>query len=158
MAPKDDDAKLAELRKSWNKKFRSYRDGTYNKPDRTSIGIPLQDAPFRGLPSRFLDKVKKRARGDLWFRRHPVLTYNERIRQGGEEKPEVKGLLKKNAASFFLAGLKYVKTLGAGGQGLAALFRARNSNGKEAHLVAKIVLSQNRREPATLLEKKLGRV
>lgn len=144
VAAPNPDAEIAfkAFRARMNKTFKDYRIGRYDGgPKVSDVSVLRQIWPFRGYSAEVLKKVKSRARGNLKIRRGPVHLFP--LKAGGRKHrslDDAKALLNHQARRMWFAGLRYKRTLGAGGQGLAAVFQVRNGWGQTLDVVAKLIL------------------
>lgn len=124
-----------------NQRFKDYRVGKFHKPGVSSIAFVQPAGAFERYPAQVLEKVRRRARHGLYFRKGPVyLNPLKRNSPGTRDRlNHAKDLLNRKALDLWTSGLRYKRTLGIGGQGLAALFQVRNARGKTMDIVAKLV-------------------
>lgn len=155
----DPAAQLLLLKQGINERFKDYRLAMLGTTNVSQIPVFKQIGAFGGYSSSVLRKVKQRARSGLRFYKGPVDLSPQAANARTKSKlDQARVLLNKEARKLWAAGLRYKRTLGAGGQGVAAVFQARNAHGETVDVVGKLVLPGTMGPGAMTDEKNLAAV
>lgn len=126
-------------------KFLFFREGLFDRWDEEmrqgsiqDSTLPTQWIKFQGYNAEITEKLKQRALQNTW----PIRGRTGSPRPGGallrpSDKADAITRLNSMAHKLWKAGLRYQRTLGVGGNGLAALFQGVNRDGERKNFVAK---------------------
>jgi hypothetical protein len=112
--------------------------------------------PFRGHSKETTDKLLARATRNASTYRVAAFNQLRQMARLANQDAEIRESLNTAARKAWKAGLRFHRVLGCGGNGLAALFEAKNSRGKTLKVVCKMSYSDD--NPSIEREKFWGEV